>query len=207
MPFFNSTSTANNLLLAGTSSIANGTSPAYDDRGAALYIVVILVWYSTGLAMMLFLQARPRTLLRQFLGDSSDSTSKHLPSVARHPFGVYRHIQADDSERQILKELKDREHRQRLWRIYYKSSEKHGELYPKFNQTLSLDNDTIYRIERKLADIHRMSSVTNSDDDNDVRPSSLASTRFFGKRFALLRRSPMHGFLPSAVRSEPTSER
>ena len=207
MSFFNSTRGEANPVV-GTTSIATGL--AYDDRGAAIYIAVILMWYSTGLAMMLFLQARPRTLPRQFLFDSSGSTSKRLPSFARHPFGVYGHIQADDSTKQILTELKDPERRQRLWKSYYGSSEKHNEHYLKFYQTLSLDNATINRIERKLADIDRLSSVNNDNDDDggggDVPPVPLASTRFFGKRFARLRRSPMQA-LSSAVRNGPKDER
>jgi hypothetical protein len=195
--FFNSTIAQENLLLTTT---ASETGNAYDHQGAALYIAVILVWYSTGLAMMLFLQVRPRTLQNQFLFDSSDSSTKNrLQSIKRNPFTDYRNIQADNTTKQILNELKDPERRQRLWKIYYASREKQDEPYPQYYQTITSDSATIDRIKRKLADIHRMDTANNEDpivsshipSANDNRLSTASafdSTKFFGKRLNALRR-------------------
>jgi hypothetical protein len=175
------------------------TASDYDHQGAALYIAVILIWYSTGLAMMLFLQVRPRTFQQQFLFESSGSSpKKRLQSLSANPFTSYRNIQADNTTKQILNELKDPERRQRLWKIYYASAEKHDQPYPKYYQTITSDSATINRIKRKLADIHRM-DVANDDSallspatavttENRPTTSTFDSTKFFSKRFPSLRR-------------------
>ena len=156
---FNSTTIQENLLMSSLPTPSSETVNAYDHQGAALYIAVILVWYSTGLAMMLFLQVRPRTLQQQFLFDSSTKNRSHILSTK--PFTNYRNIQADNTTKQILNELKDIERRQRLWKIYYASSEKQNEPYPQYYQTITSDGATIDRIKRKLADIHRMDSMND----------------------------------------------
>jgi hypothetical protein len=196
-PSFNYTIAEENLLLTTN---ASDTSNAYDHQGAALYIAVILVWYSTGLAMMLFLQVRPRTLQQQFLFDSSHSSTKNrLQSITKNPFTGYRNIQADTTTKQILNELKDPERRQRLWKIYYASTEKQDEPYPQYYQTITSDSATINRIKRRLADIHRMDTANDDDlivtsntpPNNDNRLSTAPtsdSTKFFSKHFPLLRR-------------------
>ncbi len=195
----NSTITHENLLMS-TITTASETVNAYDHQGAALYIAVILVWYSTGLAMMLFLQVRPRTLQQQFLFDPTDSSKQNrLQSLTKNPFTNYRNIQADNTTKQILNELKDPERRQRLWKIYYASTEKHDEPYPQYYQTITSDSATIDRIKRKLADIHRMDTANDENPTvaqnitarNDQRSSTISafdSTKFFTKRFPSLRR-------------------
>jgi hypothetical protein len=158
-----------------TITTSSETGNVYDHRGAALYIAVILIWYSTGLAMMLFLQVRPRTLQQQFLFDSSDSSAKkRLQSLSTNPFASYRNIQADNTTKQILNELKDPERRERLWRIYYASSEQQNEPYPKYYQTITSDSATIDRIKRKLADIHRMNLP---DGEGPISTSTTINTR------------------------------
>ena len=179
---------------------STAATDAYDHQGAALYIAVILVWYSTGLAMMLFLQVRPRTLQQQFIFDSSDSSYKNRQqSIAKNPFANYRNVQADNTTKQILNELKDPERRQRLWKIYYASTEKQDEPYPQYYQTITSDGATIDRIKRKLADIHRMDEIkadssivsSNIPSSNPNRSSTVSTsdpTKFFTKRFTSLRR-------------------
>ena len=175
------------------------TTSEYDHQGAALYIAVILIWYSTGLAMMLFLQVRPRTIQQQFLFDSSDaSTKKRLQSLSTNPFASYRNIQAGSTTKQILNELKDRERRQRLWKIYYASAEEKDKPHSQYYQTITSDSATIDRINRKLAEIHRMDiandeSIVSSPTSilsNENRPTTSASdsTKFFSKRFPSFRR-------------------
>jgi len=196
---WNSTITQENLLLSNITT-ANEAINAYDHQGAALYIAVILIWYSTGLAMMLFLQVRPRTLQEQFLFDSSNSSKEsRFQSLKKNPFTNYRNIQADNTTKQILNELKDPERRQRLWKIYYASTEKQDEPYPQYYQTITSDSATIDRIKRKLADIHRMDAandenpivsqnITSTKDNRSSTVSALDSAKFFTKRFPSLRR-------------------
>jgi hypothetical protein len=193
---FNSTLIEENLLMSSITTPPGETVNAYDHKGAALYIAVILVWYSSGLAMMLFLQVRPRTIQQQFSLDSS--TKNRLQTLTTKPFTSYRNIQADNTTKQILNELKDPERRQRLWKIYYASSEKQNEPYPQYYQTITSDSATIDRIKRKLADIHRMDSMNDdnavplsnpvSTNDNRSSTSAFDSTKSFAKRFTSLRR-------------------
>ncbi|CAF2601185.1 unnamed protein product [Rotaria sp. Silwood2] len=196
---FNSTITQENLLIS-TITIPTTTTDSYDHQGAALYIAIILVWYSTGLAMMLFLQVRPRTLQQQYLFDSSSYSSRQdrLQKRTSNPFTKYQNIEADNATKQILNELKDPERRQRLWKIYYASSEKQNEPDPQYYQTITSDSATIDRIKRKLADIHRMNSTNDSNfpvqsnitstNENRSLISAFDSTKFFSKRFPALRR-------------------
>ena len=212
-PFSDANVTLENPLLS-TNTTANGTVNDYDHQGAAIYIAVILVWYSTGLAMMLFLQVRPRTLQQQFLFDQSDSSAKNRQrSSTKNPFTNYRNIQADNNTKQILNELKDPERRQRLWKIYYTSTERHNEPYPQYYQTITSDSATIDRIKRKLADIHRIDSTNDenpiaSSDISSTNPNRLTtasasdSTKFFTKRFPSLRR-PI-GNTTSTTNTRPT---
>jgi hypothetical protein len=184
------------------------TDDVYDHQGAALYIAVILIWYSTGLAMMLFLQVRPRSLQQQFLFEPKDLSNKQrLQTLATNRFSKYRNIQTDNNTKQILNELKDPERRQRLWKIYYASSDKHNEPYPQYYQTITSDTAAIDRIKRKLAAIHQV-DTNNTDDsiaftsivtpNNDNRLSStFDSTKFFTKRFPNLLR-PTGNILPNS---------
>ncbi|CAF0779815.1 unnamed protein product [Rotaria sordida] len=196
---FNSTTTQENLFISTTTTTSNKPTDAYDHQGAAIYIAIILVWYSTGLAMMLFLQVRPRALQQQYLYDSS--RKDRLEKITTNPFKKkYRNIDADNTTKQILNELKDPQRRLRLWKIYYASSEKQNEPDPQYYQTITSDNATINRINRKLADIHRMDSTNDknllissnitSTNDNRSLISTFDSTKFFPKRFPTLRRPP-----------------
>ena len=209
------------------SLLSNGTidsepSPAYDHQGAAMYIAVILVWYSSGLAMMLFLQVRPRSFQQQFLFDRSGQLKKPRPtSSTANPFSKYRNVPTDNNTKQVLNELKDPERRQRLWKIYYASTEKQNEPDPQYYQTLNGDSATIDRINRKLADIHRIDTI-NKDDDLSA-PATISSTsdtrlmlnfessKFFAKRFPALRRPPAvngqnNGRAVATVAESPESE-
>jgi hypothetical protein len=194
---FNSTAIQENLLMSSITTPSSETVNAYDHQGAAIYIAVILVWYSSGLAMMLFLQIRPRTLQQQFLFDSS--TKNPSNTLSAKPFANYRNIQADNTTKQILNELTDIDRRNRLWKIYFASSEKQNETIPQYYRTITSDGVTIDRIKRKLADIHRMDSM--NDDSNSASLSNVVSTnanssstsafdssKFFSKRFPSLRR-------------------
>ena len=168
-------------------TITSGIVNDYDYIGAAVYIAVILIWYSTGLALMLFLQVRPRTFQSQFLFDSKTTDKSTLS--ATNPFANYHNIQADNTAKQILNELKDPERRQRLWKIYYSSKEEQNKPpHPQYYQTITTDNQTIGRINRKLANIHRM----GTRDGDDFVPSTLAvpsnDTKSFTKRFTSSRR-------------------
>jgi hypothetical protein len=212
---FNSTITQTNLLTSiATTTTANETVNAYDHQGAALYIAIILIWYSTGLAMMLFLQVRPRTLQQQFLFDpSSSSTKSPRHSLSKNLFTNYRNIQADDATKQILNELKDPERRQRWWKIYYASAEKQVEPDPQYYQTISSDSATIDRIKRRLADIHGIDSnessivPSNTTSTNINRSSTISGidvTKSFAKRFPSLRRPNVNTTTTAAINTRPS---
>jgi hypothetical protein len=179
------------------SSIINNTTTAsaivdnYDYQGAAIYIAVILIWYSTGLVLMLFFHVRPRTFQNQFIFDYE--TNNRSTTATTNPFANYHNIQADNTKKQILNELKDPENRQRLWKIYYSSAEKQNEPHPQYYQTITADSVTIGRINRKLADIHRMDTRDDDNNNDNLIPtfnfSSNDTTKSFTKRFTSTRRS------------------
>jgi hypothetical protein len=191
-----------------TTNITTTSEPGdvYDHNGAAIYIAAVLIWYSTGLVLMLFFHVRPRKVQSQFIFDY-ETTNQSTPSTV-NPFANYHNIQADHTKRQILNELKDPERRQRLWKIYFSSKEKQNEPHPQYYQTITADTVTIGRINRKLATIHRMD--TRGDDENFI-PSlnipSNESTKFFSKRFIPIRRSSGAGINPQRplyrVQSQP----
>jgi hypothetical protein len=169
----------------------NETIDDYDYQGAAIYIAAILIWYSTGLVLMLFFHVRSRTFQTQFILDY-ETNNKSTPSTT-NPFANYHNIQADNIKKQILGELKDPERRQRLWKIYYSSTEKQNEPHPRYYKTITADTVTIGRINRKLADIHRINS--RSDDDLTLTSLIVSSndrrndtTKSFTKRLTSSRR-------------------
>lgn len=173
-----------------TATIVNEVIDAYDYQGAAIYIAVILIWYSIGLVLMLFFHVRPRTVQNQYMFDY-ETTNKSTPSTTTNPFGNYYNIQADNTKKQILNELKDPERRQRLWKIYYSTAEKQNEPHPRYYQTITADSVTIGRINRKLADIYR-TGTRYVDDENLNQALDVPSndtTKSFTKRFISARRS------------------
>jgi hypothetical protein len=174
----------------------------YDYEGAAIYIAMILIWYSAGLVLMLFFRVRPRTFESRFLFDYE--TSGKSASSNANPFARYHDIQADNTKKQILHELKDIANRQRLWKIYYSSAEKQDEPHAQYYQTITADNVTIGRINRKLADIDRLGAEKDAHKDGDLLPTMadhsssdnrFETTKFFSKRFTS--RRPSGGALHS----------
>lgn len=185
------------LLILNTTSTNTSTTidDEYDEKGAAMYIAVILIWYSMGLALILFFQIRQRTFPNPSFIESSETQR------LKNPFGNY-----DQMQKQILNELKDPERRQRLWKIYYSSStENQVEPHPQYYQTINSDNITINHINRKLASFHRMDS--HQHDDSMILPSN-ENSKFFSRRFGSSRR-PMET-IPSVnppllrIHSQPT---
>ncbi|CAF2592757.1 unnamed protein product [Rotaria sp. Silwood2] len=173
-----------------SSIVTNETLNAYDYEGAALYVAVILIWYSTGLALMLFLQVRPRTFESQFLLDYQ-ANDKSI-SFSGNPFGNYHNVEADSAKKHILNELKDPERRQRLWKIYYSSKEKQNEPHPRYYETITADSVTIGRINRKLADIHRIDARNRDDSmlsslDVSTNVNRSDATKFLSKRITSFR--------------------
>ncbi|CAF1234386.1 unnamed protein product [Rotaria sordida] len=201
------------LFNSTNATITNETINAYDYEGAAIYVAVILIWYSTGLALMLFLQVRPRTFQSQFLLDyQTNDVSK---SFSTNPFGNYHNVEAHSVKKHILNELKDPERRQRLWKIYYSSKEKQNEPHPRYYKTITADSVTIGRINRKLADIHRIdarnrddSILSSLDVSSNVNRSD--GTKFPNKRFTSLRRTSYvptnNRELPVPIQSQPDTQ-
>ncbi|UJR15411.1 hypothetical protein I4U23_002358 [Adineta vaga] len=185
-----------NSSIVGSTTATNDSANDYDYEGAAIYIAVILIWYSAGLVLMLFFRVRPRTFESRFLFDYE--TSGKSASSNANPFARYHDIQADNTKKQILYELRDPENRQRLWKIYYSTAEKQNEPHAQYYQTITADSVTIGHINRKLADIHRMNARNAEDHDSDTLPITQLHTshdnrfdtsKFFSKRFISRRSS------------------
>ncbi|CAF3210165.1 unnamed protein product [Rotaria socialis] len=184
-------STSLNSTILTSTITRNATVNGYDYEGAAIYVAVILVWYSTGLALMLFLQVRPRTYDSQFLLDYQPSDKSK--SCSLHAFGNYHNVEADHIKKHILNELKDPDRRQRLWKIYYSSKEKQNEPHPRYYKTITADSATIGRINRKLADIHRIDARNRDDSllpslDLSSNVNKFEPTKFVNRRITSIRK-------------------
>jgi hypothetical protein len=166
---------------------SSGIDKGYDYNGAAIYTAGILIYYSTGLVLMLFFHVRPRELQNQSIFDHEEADQSI--KFSKNPFAHYNHVQTNNTQKQILNELKDPERRERLWKIYYSSREKHKEPHPQYYQTVATESATIGRINRKLATIHQMSRNSDADVIPTVNMSSSnSSTNFLAKSFNSLRR-------------------
>ena len=195
---FNSTLSNRSSLLASDMAKPSDAIGAYDYRGATLYITVILIWYSTGLAMTLLFQIRPHMLQQQLSFSSSHRKVKsHRRRITNNSLINYENIEDQNTERQILNELKDPERRQRLWRIYYASPEKQNDPCSQYYQTITSDSEVIDRIKQKLADIHRVdsakehTSISSSNvigtNGNRLKAFAFDSTRLLTRGFPSLR--------------------
>ncbi len=179
----------NSTIIMNTTN-RNETDKDYDYNGAAIYAAGILIYYSTGLVLMLFFHVRSRTFQDQSIFDY-EATDRST-TAASNPFAHYNNVQANNARKQILNELKDPERRERLWKIYYSSREKQKEPHPQYYQTIATESVTIGRINRKLATIHQMNRDNDTDTDTDVIPtsnmSSNSTAKFFAKSFNSIRR-------------------
>lgn len=185
-----------------TETIVNG----YDYEGAAIYVAVILIWYSTGLGLMLFLQVRPHKFDNQFLLDYQPRVKSKSSSMSA--YGNYHNVEADHIKRHILNELKDPDRRQRLWKIYYSSKEKQNEPNPRYYETITADSATIGRINRKLADIHRIDEQNRDDSvlaslDMSINMNRFDLTKSINKKPASSRRTSASG--TTTTNREPLS--
>lgn len=204
----------NSTLISNITNISDATVDAYDYEGAAIYVAVILIWYSTGLALMLFLQVNTQSSQSHFLVDSH--MRNEYKSHSSNPFSNYHNVEADSIKKHILNELRDPERRQRLWKIYYASREKENEPHPRYYQTITADSATIGRINRKLADIHRIdaqyrdnsvaSSLDASSDINRLDIAKASNKRLISFRNMNTVMTKNHGTLMS-IPSQPDEQK
>ncbi|CAF1036380.1 unnamed protein product [Didymodactylos carnosus] len=94
----------------------------YDDNGAAIYIGVVIVFYSIALLL---------TLIRSVLNGA------HLDESAY----IFKRLYHSHEREHIIKKLKDPEERRRWWKIYYGEDEK-------FNDRK--DHQTVNKLKQQL---------------------------------------------------------
>lgn len=163
-------------------SMANENFDLVGEQGAAIYTAVIIIWYSIGLALVLFLQMQPRTFQQHFVLDSPRTTKKINSS--RNPFLDYRDVQENNLTKQILNELKDPERRQRLWKIYFSLNDEEKQSSAQYYQTMNADSAAIVRINRKLATIHQMDR-REKDEFFSLFNENLAAPKIVRNRFQI----------------------
>ncbi|UJR15501.1 hypothetical protein I4U23_002444 [Adineta vaga] len=131
-----------NSITDETTPIINPTSNGYDNSGAMVYIVAVLLWYSVGIVFMLGMQMRARS---ETIEESARRRTKLL----------IRNLRDHTNTKEILEELVDKQKRARLWDIYLGTT----------NQTTDkLNRDETVRIrhiEKQLATMNRHRRLTN----------------------------------------------
>lgn len=149
----------------------------YDAIGAACFIIVVIIWYSLGLVFMLGIQIRART---EAIEDFARRRAKFFiqtirdQTQTREILGLCRlmfHITFLFIVYHCLEELVDKEKREKLWQIYWGSS-----------NIATNDQDLLRRaeihrirkIKKQLAIINRNRLIMN---DTFVSPVMKPTTR------------------------------
>ncbi|CAF2523291.1 unnamed protein product [Rotaria sp. Silwood2] len=115
----------------------------YDDTGAMIYIIIVLLWYSVGIIFMLGMQMKARS---EIIEESARRRTKLL----------IRNLRDHTNTKEILEELVDKQKRARLWEIYLGTKDH-------TRDKLSAETARIRNIEKRLASIkgdHRLTNET-----------------------------------------------
>ena len=148
----------NHTLNSQTTTIAVPV-PSYDNSGAVIYIVAVLLWYSIGIIFMLGMQMRARS-------EAFEETARRRTKL------LIRSLRDDTNTKEILgerassssltlthfvlsEELVDKQKRARLWEIYL------GNATDSKDRLNRAETVRIRHIEKQLANINRSRRMTN----------------------------------------------
>ena len=148
------------LEIVNQSLATNNEAPMkYDSVGAALFIVVVLLWYSIGLVCTLGIQIRARA---ETIEDNARRRAKlfirTLPdqTETKELLGIEHVVSRLISfERNVLEELADKEKRAKLWAIYW------GTATTSTDQLLRDERLRIGNIKKQLAILKRNRMIMN----------------------------------------------
>ncbi|CAF1290873.1 unnamed protein product [Adineta steineri] len=132
----------NNTVKTETTTIIESTLNSYDNSGAMMYIIVVLLWYSIGIIFMLGMQMRARS---EAIEESARRRTKLL----------IRNLRDHTTTKEILEELVDKQKRARLWDIYLGTTTNPKD---KLNRAETV---RIRNIEKQLATMNRNRRLTN----------------------------------------------
>ncbi|CAM4751393.1 unnamed protein product [Rotaria magnacalcarata] len=149
----NSTSKNNLTAMIGISSLN------YEDDGAIMYIVTVLIWYSIGIVLMLGMQMLTRS---EEIEDSSKRRTRFL----------IRNLNDHNNTKAILEELGNKQNRDRLWDIYL------GKTHNRKDHLSRAETVRIRHIQKQLNVLqrnHRLTFDTQCPSDSSEVNRSTAS--------------------------------
>ncbi|CAF1035348.1 unnamed protein product [Rotaria magnacalcarata] len=127
---------------ATTISTAVATSAGYDNTGAMIYIIIVLLWYSIGIIFMLGMQMKARS---EIIEEAARRRTKRL----------IRNLRDQTNTKEILEELADKQKRARLWEIYLGTKDERK------TKLTEAETVRIRHIEKQLATLKRDRRLTN----------------------------------------------
>ncbi|CAF0876693.1 unnamed protein product [Adineta steineri] len=111
----------------------------YDTKGAMIYIVIVLFWYSIGIILTLVMQVSSRSEERE---DFEQRRTKLLT----------QNLHDDYNTKKILEELANKQNRHRLWDMYLGTNTK--------DRFIHAEDLRVRHIEKQLATINRNHRIT-----------------------------------------------
>ncbi|CAF2989951.1 unnamed protein product [Rotaria socialis] len=151
---------------ATTISTAVATA-GYDNTGAMIYIIIVLLWYSIGIIFMLGMQMKARS---EIIEEAARRRTKKL----------IRNLRDHTNTKEILEELADKQKRARLWEIYLGTKDERK------SKLTDAETVRIRHIEKQLATLKRNRRLTNealfaSDTEKDYFLSRTAARQMTAK--------------------------
>jgi hypothetical protein len=158
----------NTTLLSLQQNTALELSSSYDSVGAIIYIVVVLLWYSSGIVFVWVMhRSTPNEIVEDSIRDSRDALTKNFREKTNNKKILGKKnilINAIKRKNFYLEELADQKYRDKLWDIYFGTS---GDMNGRRAQSETL---RIRHIQQQLTTI-------NEHDRHDKEYSSDLNVR------------------------------
>ncbi|CAF0927491.1 unnamed protein product [Rotaria sordida] len=131
----------NTTLISLQENIQMKLTDTYDTSGAIIFIVGVLVWYSLGVVCLLRMQTISSSVV-------IENSSKHSTKLFNRSFREKR------DRKIILEELVDKENRDKLWDIYFGTSD-------------DMNNKIIHKEPFRIRNIQRRLEMIDKDNQDD----------------------------------------
>ncbi|CAF0724178.1 unnamed protein product [Didymodactylos carnosus] len=139
-----------------TDNVVTGNT-VYDEKGAVLYIVVVIIWYAIGFGLTL-------------LDDIKPQPGREKPHKSVSVYRTMDDIHEEQNRNDILNELKDTKRREKLWQIYFGNrtySENHKYSFKK------ADELAVESITKQLSDLkEKRETLKNTLHEAEEQPDT-----------------------------------
>ena len=143
--------TPNDILSLNTTADTPTNTIDYDYQGAVIYIIFILVWYSTAVIILIKMQTKNSDLY--YFENIYDTEEKNVHNVLRG-------IRERNVKRQALEDLRDPSFRQKMWGIYLENSNTF--------KVRRFETKRIQQIDRKLKEYYTNDTIKSNSAANSV---------------------------------------